>query len=99
MRMEVQGIAVCRTLSWTAHPIRNGRIYLQLSRACHPIHENHNASLTVQNSPSVLPNQNAEPRRSPRLQGGASNRVSAHFYLISESYTTEITRKYYKLGQ
>lgn len=39
--------------------------------------QNHNASLAVQNSPSVFLNQNPEPRRSPRLQGGASNRLVA----------------------
>ncbi|CAM0947297.1 unnamed protein product [Alopecurus aequalis] len=36
--------------------------------------QNHNGSLAVQNSPSVLLDQNPKPRRSPRLQGGASNR-------------------------
>uniref|UniRef100_A0ACD5TC36 Uncharacterized protein n=1 Tax=Avena sativa TaxID=4498 RepID=A0ACD5TC36_AVESA len=36
--------------------------------------QNHNASLAVQNTPSVVLNRNPDPRRSPRLQGGASNR-------------------------
>ncbi|KAF7094948.1 hypothetical protein CFC21_097216 [Triticum aestivum] len=41
--------------------------------------QNHNPSPVAQNSPLFLQHQNAEPRRSPRLQGGAPHRVSAHF--------------------
>ncbi|KAF7076458.1 hypothetical protein CFC21_081111 [Triticum aestivum] len=46
----------------------------------HPSHlQNHNPSPVAHNSPSFLQHQNAEPRRSPRLQGGAPHRVSAYF--------------------
>ncbi|XP_044446208.1 putative uncharacterized protein DDB_G0290521 isoform X3 [Triticum aestivum] len=36
--------------------------------------QNHNPSPVAQNSPLFLQHQNAEPRRSPRLQGGAPHR-------------------------
>ncbi|KQK11960.1 nuclear pore complex protein NUP98B isoform X2 [Brachypodium distachyon] len=36
--------------------------------------QNNYPPFTAQNSPSFWQNQNSEPRRSPRLQGGASNR-------------------------
>ncbi|KAM3280369.1 hypothetical protein ACQJBY_047265 [Aegilops geniculata] len=41
--------------------------------------QNHNPSPVAHNSPSFLQHQNAEPRRSPRLQGGAPHRVGAQF--------------------
>ncbi|KAF7076456.1 hypothetical protein CFC21_081111 [Triticum aestivum] len=42
----------------------------------HPSHlQNHNPSPVAHNSPSFLQHQNAEPRRSPRLQGGAPHRT------------------------
>ncbi|KAM3280367.1 hypothetical protein ACQJBY_047265 [Aegilops geniculata] len=39
--------------------------------------QNHNPSPVAHNSPSFLQHQNAEPRRSPRLQGGAPHRLVA----------------------
>ncbi|KAF7094946.1 hypothetical protein CFC21_097216 [Triticum aestivum] len=39
--------------------------------------QNHNPSPVAQNSPLFLQHQNAEPRRSPRLQGGAPHRLVA----------------------
>ncbi|XP_044391906.1 uncharacterized protein [Triticum aestivum] len=44
----------------------------------YPSHlQNHNPSPVAHNSPSFLQHQNAEPRRSPRLQGGAPHRLVA----------------------